>query len=106
MLLLIEKIPESESIQALVLVPTRVGAAGEKGVFKSTTSLSKRLFVEAVFGGQNTRSRSSSKEAYPSISCYSRKVVGIIKRNSVNLRALKYLVLDEADEMIQMGFRL
>ena len=104
---LIEKIPESESIQALVLVPTRELAQQVKKVFfKSTKYLSKRLFVEAVFGGQKIQDQEARlKKPTQVLVATPGRLLELLERNSVNLRALKYLVLDEADEMIQMGFR-
>ncbi|MGB0776576.1 MAG: DEAD/DEAH box helicase [Flavobacteriaceae bacterium] len=104
---IIDKIKANEGIQALVLVPTRELAQQVKKVFfKSTKHIDKRLFVEAVYGGQKIHDQEDRlKKPTQILVATPGRLLELLERNSLDIRNLKYLVLDEADEMIQMGFR-
>ena len=101
---LIERIQPSRQVQALVLVPTRELALQVSNELASLTGR-QRLQIAAVYGGQ----------AYgPQLAALGRgadMVVGtpgrlndLLNRGSLDLSGLVYLVLDEADEMLNMGF--
>jgi superfamily II DNA/RNA helicase len=93
------KLPSS-----LILVPTRELATQ---VFKEIQSLGKykKLAVDVVFGGVNIEKniRSLRNGVDVLIACPGR-LEDLMKRKAVSLDAIKILVLDEADQMADMGF--
>jgi ATP-dependent RNA helicase DeaD len=97
--------PELKAPQILVLAPTRELAVQ---VAEAMTDFSKHMHgvnVVALYGGQRYDVQLRALRQGPQI------VVGTpgrlldhLKRGTLNLSGLKGLVLDEADEMLRMGF--
>ena len=105
---MIEKIQDNnyETLQALVLVPTRELA---RQVSEELQKLSKNktfIRVLAIYGGADMgkQLRELKKGASIVVGTPGR-VMDHMKRKTLNLCHLKFLVLDEADEMFDMGFR-
>lgn len=93
-------------IQALVLVPTReLGQQVAREFFLFSKHL-PRVFAEAVYGGvpiddqiQRLKRTTHVVVATPG------RLLDLLDRKALNLQDLQYLVLDEADEMMNMGFK-
>ena len=105
---MIEKIVDNnyESLQGLVLVPTRELA---RQVSEELQKLSKHktfIRVLAIYGGADMgkQLRELKKGASIVVGTPGR-VMDHMKRKTIDLSDLKFLVLDEADEMFDMGFR-
>lgn len=105
---MIEKIQDNnyETLQALVLVPTRELA---RQVSEELQKLSKNktfIRVLAIYGGADMgkQLRELKKGASIVVGTPGR-VMDHMKRKTIDLSSLKFLVLDEADEMFDMGFR-
>lgn len=98
--------PHFEKIQALVLVPTReLGQQVAREFFLYSKYL-QRVFTEAVYGGvaideqiQKLKRKTHVVVATPG------RLVDLISRKAIDLSYLKFVVLDEADEMMNMGFK-
>ena len=95
-----------KSVQALILAPTR-----ELGIqiSKDLQSFSKHvsgLQVVPVYGGASidTQIRAIKKGAQIIVATPGR-MLDLIKRKAANISNVKTVVLDEADEMLNMGFR-
>ncbi|HSG45805.1 MAG TPA: DEAD/DEAH box helicase [Anaerolineales bacterium] len=91
-------------VQALVLAPTRELALQ---VSKSVTEYGKHLGVRvlAVYGGQPYGPQISKLNRGVDIVVGTPgRLIDLIERNALNIKHLKTLVLDEADEMLNMGF--
>ena len=103
---IIETLYESKKTEALVLCPTRELALQIEEVFHSLTKYRKDLKVLAVYGGSSIENnmRDLRKGANIVIGTPGR-VMDLIRRKSIHLQALKIAVLDEADEMLNMGFK-
>jgi len=94
----------TRKVQALILVPTRelaIQVSEELNSFKGK----KRLQIIPVYGGQSIIDQIRKLNSGVDI------VVGTpgrindhIKRKSIDLADVSYVVLDEADEMLNMGF--
>ncbi len=94
----------SKKVQALILVPTRelaIQVSEELNSFKGK----KKLQIIPVYGGQSIIDQIRKLNSGVDI------VVGTpgrindhIKRKSIDLADVSYVVLDEADEMLNMGF--
>jgi len=98
--------PKSAGIQALVLVPTReLGQQVAREFFLFSKHI-PRVFTECVYGGvpidehiQRLKRTTHVVVATPG------RLLDLLDRKALNLQDLKFLVLDEADEMINMGFK-
>jgi ATP-dependent RNA helicase DeaD len=95
--------PETVEIQALVLTPTRELCIQ---VTQALRAYGARAGVEivAVFGGAPIRDQATRlKEAHVAVGTVGR-VMDMIDRHHLFLDGVRYVVLDEADEMLDLGF--
>jgi ATP-dependent RNA helicase DeaD len=96
--------PDSEEVQALVLTPTRELCIQ---VTQALRAYAEHLDVEivAVFGGAPIRSQQSQLRAGAQVVVATvGRMMDLLSRRSVVLTAARYVVLDEADEMLDLGF--
>ena len=96
--------PEDRRVQALVLAPTRELAVQ---VAEATHRLGrgKGLTVLPVYGGQPIyRQLQALRRGVQVVIGTPGRVLDHLRRGTLDLGAVKYLVLDEADEMLDMGF--
>lgn len=91
--------------QSLVLCPTRELAIQVAEAFQSYAAHLKGFQVLPIYGGQDMRTqlRSLQRGAQVVVATPGR-LLDHINRRSINLSSLDVLVLDEADEMLRMGF--
>ncbi len=94
-----------KQIQALVLAPTReLGLQIAVELRKYSTKMAKTR-VCAVYGGEDIRKQLRELDNTPQILVATPgRLIDLINRGKVNLSNIKFLVLDEADEMLKMGF--
>lgn len=101
----IEKInPENKAIQALVIAPTReLAVQGQEELFRFGKS--KGLKVRTVFGGSSIEKQIKALRSGAHIVVGTPgRMVDLLKRKALDLSHLETLILDEADEMLNMGF--
>ncbi len=91
--------------QALVLAPTRELALQVAEAFQSYGKYIDDFHVLPIYGGQSyqIQLKQLRRAAHVVVGTPGR-VIDHIKRGTLDLKHLKYLVLDEADEMLRMGF--
>ncbi len=91
--------------QVLVLAPTRELAIQVAEAFKSYASQIKSFHVLPVYGGQeySTQIRALQRGVHVIVGTPGR-VMDHMRRGNIKLDKLQTLVLDEADEMLRMGF--
>jgi ATP-dependent RNA helicase DeaD len=91
--------------QVLVLAPTRELAIQVAEAFQSYATNMKGFHVLPIYGGQDMRGqlRQLQRGAQVVVGTPGR-VMDHIRRGTLQLEALKSVVLDEADEMLRMGF--
>jgi ATP-dependent RNA helicase DeaD len=96
---------QREVPQVLVLTPTRELAIQVAEAFRRYASGLPGLRVAAIYGGQDyhTQFRQLDRGAHVVVGTPGR-VMDHVKRGSLKLDGVSGLVLDEADEMLQMGF--
>jgi ATP-dependent RNA helicase DeaD len=94
----------SSALQALVLVPTRELAQQVGGVLKLITAgTSIRLAI--LYGGQAIGPQQDTlRRGCQIVVGTPGRILDHMSRRSLQFHALKYLVLDEADEMLDRGF--
>src|SRR5690554_6860834 len=96
----------SKETQALILAPTReLGQQTARQIVEFSTNY-KKLNVEVVYGGAaiTNQIRALQKPTQIIVATPGR-LLDLIRRNAVSLNNVRYLVLDEADEMLNMGFK-
>ncbi len=94
------------SVQALILSPTRELALQISKDIEAYTKYSSKINVAAVYGGasMDTQVRDIKKGAQIVVGTPGR-TMDLIKRRMLKVGNIKWLVLDEADEMLSMGFK-
>lgn len=104
MLLKDEKRPDNRTTRALILAPTRelVNQIGD-----NLRSYLRRLplKINQVVGGASIGKQQLQLEKGTDILVATPgRLLDLIARNAISLRAVRYLVLDEADQMLDLGF--
>ncbi len=98
--------PQSTSIQALVLVPTRELGQQVAREFFLFSKYIPRVYTEAVYGGAPIEDQIQRlKRPTHVVVATPGRLIDLIERKALHLDNLTHLVLDEADEMISMGFK-
>ena len=93
-------------IQALVLVPTRELAVQVKEVFQQFSSnLPEPIKVAAVFGGVSINPQMIGLSGVQVLIATPGRLLELIGYNAVHLSSITTLVLDEADKMLNLGFK-
>ena len=104
---LLQKIdPKNDKIQALILCPTReLGQQIAKQLFYFT-KYSAKIFVEAVYGGEYIDKQIQAlKRPTHIVVATPGRLMDLLDRKALDISNIKTLVLDEADEMLSMGFK-
>ncbi len=98
--------PQKDEVQALVLAPTReLGQQIAKQLFKFTKYTDK-IFTEAVYGGEKIDIQINNlKRPTQIVVATPGRLVDLLQRKAVDISHINTLVLDEADEMLSMGFK-
>jgi ATP-dependent RNA helicase DeaD len=99
--------PDKPNVQALILSPTReLGQQIAKQLFKFTKHIPKKIFIESVYGGAHIdeQIRSLRRPTHIVVATPGR-LVDLLERKAIDLSFIRTLVLDEADEMLSMGFK-
>lgn len=96
---------EKKAIQGLILAPTRelcVQIANELRKYSTRKAL---INIVAVYGGEDISRQLKQLDKTPQILVATPgRLIDLIHRNKVKLNNINYLILDEADEMLKMGF--
>lgn len=104
---MIEKIEDkSDGLQGLVLVPTRELARQVSEELKKLSKYKKFINIVPIYGGADMGKQLRELKRGASIVVGTPgRVMDHMKRKTIKLQDLKFLTLDEADEMFDMGFR-
>ena len=99
--------PNVKQVQALIICPTRELAQQiAKQLFKFTKYSDSKIFTEAVYGGEKIDLQISRLRRPTQIVVSTPgRLLDLLERNALNLEKVKTIVLDEADEMLSMGFK-
>lgn len=103
---MLEKIdPKSKQVQALVLTPTRELAIQVAEAIHSYAKHIGRIRILPVYGGQSISQQIRHlRSGVQIIVGTPGRVMDHLRRETVDISNLKVMVLDEADEMLRMGF--
>ena len=101
---IVDIVRRSEDLQSLVLAPTRE-LAQQVGEQLRLMARAKGLKVSIIFGGTSIERQIQDLKKRPQIVVGTPgRVIDHINRRTLKLDNLTHLVLDEADEMLNMGF--
>jgi ATP-dependent RNA helicase DeaD len=94
------------SVQAIVLCPTRELARQITSDLESFAKYIGKLDVVSVYGGAAIQTQISAiRQGAQVVVGTPGRVIDLIQRRVLKLDGIKYLILDEADEMLNMGFK-
>jgi len=98
--------PEKKGVQCIVLCPTRELAIQAADEIRKYAKYMQGIKVLPIYGGQdiNRQIRSLSSNVQIVVGTPGR-VMDHMRRHTLRLKNIKIMVLDEADEMLNMGFR-
>lgn len=97
----------SPEIQTLILAPTReLVQQIKKQLFKFTKYVDERIFVEGIYGGVKIEKQINALQRTTHVVVATPgRLIDLIERGEINLKQITTLILDEADEMLSMGFK-
>jgi len=104
---MINRITESSKFpKGLIICPTRELCLQIANDLKGYSKFDKHVVIEAVYGGTDIRRQMSSiKSGVAIIVATPGRLVDLINRRAITLDEVEAVVLDEADEMLNMGFK-
>lgn len=97
--------PDFNATQALIMAPTR--ELGQQ-IAQQLVSFSSnhRINIEVVYGGAAISNQIKAlKKPTQIVVATPGRLIDLIDRKAINLTQVQYVVLDEADEMLNMGFK-
>jgi ATP-dependent RNA helicase DeaD len=101
---IIEQMEANKTLQTLILVPTRELALQVSDAFMQM-SQHKKLRVAIVFGGASIEQQIRNlKRGYEVVVATPGRCIDLMKRRVLKTDDIRFLVLDEVDEMLSMGF--
>ncbi len=104
---LLERInPEDRRLQALILCPTRELAIQVSEEFRKLLKYKDNIRVLPIYGGQPIdRQIAALKKGTQVVIGTPGRVMDHMRRRTIKAETVQMMVLDEADEMLDMGFR-
>lgn len=103
--LLQQVFPESRTTQAVIIAPTRELCLQLTQEMKAYAKYLKGLNIVAVYGGASINEQAKKlKSGAQIVVATPGRLKDMISRGLVRLDAINYCILDEADEMLNMGF--
>jgi ATP-dependent RNA helicase RhlE len=96
----------SRNVNVLVLVPTRELAVQVREVFRLfSVGLPQKVKTLAVFGGVSINPQMMALSGVNVLIATPGRLLELVESNAVHLSEIETLVLDEADKMLNLGFK-
>ena len=97
---------DNTAVQGLVLSPTRELCMQIEAELKKYGARMRGFRSTAVYGGAPISGQMRDVKRHPQVIVATPgRLIDLIERKAIDLSTLRYVVLDEADEMLNMGFR-
>ncbi len=97
---------ENPDVQVLALCPTRELAMQVSGEFSKLAKFSQGIRICTIYGGQDIEKQIIALKRKPQIIVGTPgRIMDHLRRKTIKIKKIKMLILDEADEMLNMGFR-
>ncbi|MEO9023238.1 MAG: DEAD/DEAH box helicase [Ginsengibacter sp.] len=98
--------PANKHPQALIVCPTRELCLQICNDIQEYKKFTKNILAEPVYGGASIVMQIRAlKRGVHIVVATPGRLIDMIERKAIDLEKVKYVVLDEADEMLNMGFR-
>jgi ATP-dependent RNA helicase DeaD len=96
----------NQEIQILVLCPTRELCCQVADQFSQLMKFRAGLLCTPIYGGQKIEAQLKSIKNHPQVIVGTPgRLLDHVRRGSLRLRSTKIVILDEADQMLSMGFK-
>ncbi len=104
---ILEKIdPQDPNIQALIICPTRELTLQVYKEFIKLVKFNKEIKITSIYGGESYTKQFKNLAMKPQIVVATPgRAIDHLERKTIDFSNLKVLVMDEADEMLKMGFQ-
>ena len=97
---------DSETVQVLILSPTRELAIQISEELRAVSKYKEGIRILPIYGGQPIDRQITALKKRPQIIIGTPgRIMDHIRRRTLKLADIKLVILDEADEMLNMGFR-
>lgn len=104
--LVAKKTIENRAVRSLILVPTRELAVQVGDVISQlSTPLDKRIKSMSVFGGVSINPQMQKLNGIEILVATPGRLLELVENNAVKLSSIEMLILDEADKMLNLGFK-
>lgn len=104
--LLKNEVAKTRQVRALIVVPTRELAIQVEEVFKSLSDfLPRNLKTMAVYGGVSINPQMLRLFGTEILIATPGRLLDLVSKNAVQLSVVEMLVLDEADQVLSLGFK-
>jgi ATP-dependent RNA helicase DeaD len=100
---ILEKIKSKQGIQTVVLTPTRELCLQVSDVFK-TYGTKLGIKTTSIYGGVNINPQIKNLKTTEVVVATPGRMLDHIRRGTINLSTVRFLILDETDKMLEMGF--
>ena len=98
--------PAISGVQVLVLCPTRELAVQISEELKNVCKFKRGVKILPIYGGQSIERQIFALKSKPQVIIGTPgRIMDHMRRHTLKLGSLKMVILDEADEMLNMGFR-
>ena len=99
--------PKAEGVQGLIITPTReLAKQVGKDLFKYTKYAKKKTFIEVCCGGDKIQIQAERlKRPTQVVVGTPGRLMELIQTGALYINNVQYLILDEGDEMLSMGFK-
>lgn len=96
----------SKNIEALILAPTRELCMQIANDIENYCRYLKQIKIAAVYGGASIETQINKiKKGVHIVVATPGRLNDLIRRKKINISNIRYVLLDEADEMLNMGFQ-
>src|ERR1700745_797760 len=98
--------PQTRGVQVLILCPTRELAMQVAEAVYKLAAFKRGIHPGPIYGGQSyDRQIRALKQGAQIVIGTPGRILDHLERGTLNLQSVRMAVLDEADEMLDMGFR-
>ncbi len=104
---ILEKInPDDKNVQAIILCPTRELCVQIADEMEKMSAFKRNIKVLSIYGGDSmSRQMRGLRDGAQIVAGTPGRVMDHLRRGTLKINSLKIAVMDEADEMLNMGFR-
>ena len=104
---LLEKLDKNtKNVEALILCPTRELSIQVSNEINKLIINNKKIKYATIYGGQSYEKQFKDLKQNPQIVIGTPgRIIDMMEKKKLSFKNIKYLILDEADEMLKMGFQ-